>query len=142
MTYFVLSSRHYDYTENIGIYTRSAMESKKLSWLNAAKANNNSRISDYNNQIDELMEKKQELILQESILLAEEKRLKEADKWSEYKMLNKERKQLLKAMNEFSWKINNIESKIISLKVQTDSELIESYMDAMDYCFEEVEFYE
>lgn len=142
MTCFILLKEHYDFTERIAVYTKTAMEKEKLSWLNAAKVQNQANINQYEKQIQEKEEKKKEFVESNDRLLEEAKNAKENGDMPKSKALNKERKRLQKYIDDITWEINRLENKISALKILTDSEMIKSYMSHMDYCFEEMELFE
>ena len=142
MTCYILMRDHYDCSVRVAAYTKDALEREKQSWLDAAIAQNQVNIAEYEKQIQDKEEKKQEFVDTDSKLLAEAKSAKESGDIQRSKSLNKERKRLQKYINAITFEIDSFERKICDLKVLTDSEIIQSYMRKMKYYIEEIELFE
>lgn len=142
MTCYILMRDHYDCTIRIAAYTKDALEREKQSWLDAAIAQNQVNIAEYEKQIQDKEEKKQEFMDSDYQLLAEAKSAKESGDIQRSKALNKERKRLQKYIDAVTFEINSFERKICDLKILTDSDIIKSYMRKMNYYIEEIELFE
>ena len=125
MKVYVLMNSYDDTIEGIFTESSKAAEDKKL--LNDAHTHRMEAIERVFAEITELKDMRQPLIDRSEDLLVEESNAKEPDSGGKFKLIRKERKQLIRQADQLTYKIQDRERLIVEYQTMLKADVLRTF---------------